>query len=276
MLRIPEILLGALLAVAIIATGMTFSSSQPLQQAEQHTAAEQHAPDKVGEHDNKTQSLWVPTDSVGLYTLVLAVFTGLLVGVSIFQGYFLLRADKTARTTADAAMLSARAAIGIELPVIRSNRIPGLIRLSGPPEPKDFSGGGVYIQDAPGQYSIAVGFEFQNFGRTPAFPVKFETGWKVIPDLPSLPDYFTSTAFPPTAIIKAEGGEINAPRIQTAIELTTEEQALLKAKAAPLWLYISLHYRDFMNQPHEARFCWRGYGSFGTGGNPPTAYTSYT
>src|SRR5271163_158609 len=60
----------------------------------EQSAADQIAKEKVAEHNTKIESLWVPTDSVGLYTLVLAVFTGLLVAVSAGQGYFLLRADK--------------------------------------------------------------------------------------------------------------------------------------------------------------------------------------
>ncbi len=59
-------------------------------------------------------SLWVPTDPVGLYTLVLAVFTAVLALVSIFQGFILIRSDKTARISAEAAKRSADAAVAAE------------------------------------------------------------------------------------------------------------------------------------------------------------------
>jgi hypothetical protein len=95
--RFSEIFFGMLLAVAIFAMGMLFASSPSLQKpsAEQHQDVEQQAPNKASEHHENAHSLWVPTDSVGLYTLVLAI-------VSAAQGYFLLRADRTARTTAEA------------------------------------------------------------------------------------------------------------------------------------------------------------------------------
>jgi len=43
------------------------------------------------------------------YTLWLALFTGALVITSVFQGYFLIRADRTARTVANAALATATA-----------------------------------------------------------------------------------------------------------------------------------------------------------------------
>jgi uncharacterized membrane protein len=119
--RVHEIFLGVFLAVAVFAMGFLFASSvspQP-QNGKETAASQQQAADKKIENHTETQSLWVPTDSVGLYTLVLAVFTGLLAIVSGVQGVFLLRADKTARIAANAADLSAKAAIAVQLPVIR-------------------------------------------------------------------------------------------------------------------------------------------------------------
>src|SRR5450756_18940 len=104
---------GSFVAAYQIPLSQRETSSNP----EQGTS-EQETKEKVTQHGNKTESLWVPTDSVGLYTLVLAIFTALLVGVSGSQGWFLLRADKTARIAANAADLSARAAVGIQLPII--------------------------------------------------------------------------------------------------------------------------------------------------------------
>jgi hypothetical protein len=88
--RTPELFLGAFLAVAIFACGMLFASPLSFQinnptptQGTQHQAA-----NKLSENGDKAQSLWVPTDSVGPYTLVLAVVTALLVGVSGLQVFF--------------------------------------------------------------------------------------------------------------------------------------------------------------------------------------------
>jgi hypothetical protein len=117
--RVPELFPGCLLTVAIFSMGILFASPFQPESYKQTAATEQHSTDKKTENNENAQSLWVPVDSVGLYTLVLAVFTGLLTLVSAAQGYFLLRADKTARIAADAANLNAKAAIAIELPIIR-------------------------------------------------------------------------------------------------------------------------------------------------------------
>jgi hypothetical protein len=66
--------------------------------------------------ERPTESFWERTtsDPLDLYTFLLAVFTAALVGVSTFQIYFLNRADKTARTAADAAKKSADSLRNIE------------------------------------------------------------------------------------------------------------------------------------------------------------------
>jgi hypothetical protein len=159
--RTPELFLGALLAVAIFAMGMLFASSVwfPIQNGELRPGTEQQVTNKVSENSGRTQSLWIPTDSVGLYTLVLAIFSALLVGVSGAQGYLLLRADRTARIVADAAKKSAEVAeaalfkveVAYPYAVIRDhwidveqNRIRGV------------------------NMGTVVSFYFTNHGRTPA------------------------------------------------------------------------------------------------------------
>jgi len=69
------------------------------------------APSATSKEHSFDFALWYPADAVGLYTMVLAIFTGALVVVSGWQGYFLLRADRTARTAADAALTTANTAI---------------------------------------------------------------------------------------------------------------------------------------------------------------------
>jgi hypothetical protein len=107
MLNRTAILFVALAAILGFALGGSFVwSFQSPPQTTHHASTDKHADQAGIENSKKTESLWIPTDSVGLYTLVLAVFTGLLVAVSGFQGYFLLRADKTARISAEAARAS--------------------------------------------------------------------------------------------------------------------------------------------------------------------------
>lgn len=140
---------------------MLFSSPFSLQtnnhapaQSAQHQIA-----NKINEDSGKAQSLWVPTDSVGLYTLVLAVFTALLVGVSSVQGYFLLRADKTARIAAETARKSTETAqaefIATHRPRIRVRNI-----IVNPPQGAD---GRVFEPFAPG-HPVSGQFFIANVG----------------------------------------------------------------------------------------------------------------
>jgi histidinol dehydrogenase len=66
---------------------MVFVSAPSFQQQnnKQTAAVQQSSKGKKPENHETVQSLWVPTDSVGLYTLVLAVFTGLLAVVAGVQ-----------------------------------------------------------------------------------------------------------------------------------------------------------------------------------------------
>lgn len=62
-------------------------------------------------HQEHEESLWDRTtnDPIALYTFLLAIFTLALASASVWQGYFLIRADRTAKTAADAALRSAKA-----------------------------------------------------------------------------------------------------------------------------------------------------------------------
>jgi hypothetical protein len=176
--RIPEIFLGAFLAVAIFAMGMLFASSLTprVQNAGPQQTPEHQTANKINTDSDKAQSLWVPTDSVGLYTLVLAVFTGLLVAVSTGQGYFLLRADKTARIAANAAVTQANAIIGAERPyVFFKITKPGLL----------FAQNAIIIPDP--DTNGRLHFELINAGRTPAMLEEVKGNYTVIEGITDAP-----------------------------------------------------------------------------------------
>jgi hypothetical protein len=95
-------------------------------------------------------------DPIALYTLLLAVFTGALVAVTVGQIGFLIRTDKTARLTAEAAKVSADAAVAINRPFILIEQVE-----SG-------------LKAEPGK--VAFGFykyNITNCGRTPAQLLEF-------------------------------------------------------------------------------------------------------
>jgi hypothetical protein len=99
------------------------------------------------------------------YTWWLAVLTGGLVLTAVYQGYFLLRADRTARIAAESAKQSADAAIAIE-----SARL-----LCFPQSHNYWEAVGQYAnrwpnspQMGPLQNTVEARLAFKNYGKTPA------------------------------------------------------------------------------------------------------------
>jgi hypothetical protein len=204
------------------------------------------------------------TDSVGLYTLVLAVFTGLLVGVSGVQGYFLLRADKTARIAANAAALSAKAAIAIELPAIRTN-----VGKIGWADERDPTG-------AKRHFCYVDYLSFSNLGRSRALPIEVELGWTFGDKLPDIPIYISRKQFTTDTIYEPDSGPYDL-RIndESDFDLPPDAFDRLREQSVKLWFYCNLIYLDFMQTRHEAGFCWRRYQLPGEGRFVPEPASAY-
>jgi hypothetical protein len=251
--RVPEIVLGAFLTVAVFAVGVLFSSGhRPINDGPKQHSTEQSA-QKIAEHSAKTESLWVPTDSVGLYTLVLAVFTGLLVGVSGIQGYFLLRADKTARIAANAADLNARASIALALPIIAATT-PELLEVDhaiADGEPY----AGSPILGLPNKFSMIPTIKFENEGQTPAYPAGLEIEWRIgakpWEGTPHVRTYDYST------MALTKGGEAWNPTIHFGIEIPDSERSILEQDGNFLWLRVDLTYLDFLKEERNVIYRWR-------------------
>jgi hypothetical protein len=272
--NIPEIVVGVLLAVAVFAMGMAIESSRhpPSQQIESSSH-----PKPANETLERTAE-----KEIAQYTKWLAWFTGALVVVSAIQGFFLLRADKTARIAANAATRSSNAAIGMELPILDVASL-SIDMLSVTPG-TDLTGayGGVVNEGVPGLNSVISAIPIENFGRTPAFPTKIEIGHCVASALPAQPIYPTSLPRRRDAFIdrKTKGGV----EIHYGIDLTADQIASIRERTSFLWLYCAYHYLDFLREPHEARFCWKwsqdppGHGIYGfiSDSGIPDAYTQHS
>ncbi len=266
--RLPEILFGLLLAVAIFAIGMTFQSSHQPRSNEQSDTAQHQTEKKSGADGKEAQSLLVPMDSVGLYTLVLSVFTGVLAIVSIFQGVMLLRSDKTARIAAIAADLSARAAVAVDLPVL----VPSKIALHREP------GVTGLVQGYPGPIST-FRINFKNLGRTAAELVTQCIEWKVVNQLPETPVYKSSFPFVPGTFVQ-HGNELPATIQNFIITLQSEEVAAISKETKFLWVYGYVSFKDFLGNGHEQRWCtkWQAFvlGQDGVRGPMGFVYDSTT
>jgi hypothetical protein len=155
-MRTNPLLLAICFVLAIALVVSVVAPFQPPQHEQQQNYAEQQSKEKAAEH-KPSKSLWERTheDAVAFYTFILSCFTGLLVAVSGIQGYFLLRADKTARTAADAAKRTAQAAVDANRPWLNIKRIQFV-------KPLAINERGVHSN---------VEVQIENVGRSPAIDV---------------------------------------------------------------------------------------------------------
>src|SRR5258708_1909058 len=112
--RIPEILLGALLTVAIFAMGYVVASSVPPPSQQIEKADHPTSTNEGAERTAEKQFAY--------YTKWLVWSTGALVAVSGIKGYSPLRSDRPARIAADAAKRSADAAVRVDQPFLPLRR----------------------------------------------------------------------------------------------------------------------------------------------------------
>ncbi len=229
----------------------------------------------------------IVNQKIAKYTGYLALLAFLQFIAMAIQAAFLSKtldatkeAANAAQQAAEAAELNARAAIGIELPVIRAITTDMVYtsKLIGDTEPY----GGIVNDGPPTQYSAVGCIRFENHGRTPAFPDKLVVGWKVTDKLPEIPHYTTTSNLNHAEVIKA--GDSFISDTHYGIELTDDEIKQTSENQAWLWFYGCLFYTDFMNTRREARFCWRfanrnhgkAFYYFSSDGEPPKAYTQNT
>ena len=184
-----------------------------------------------------------------------------------------------AKQAADAAMLSARAAVGVQLPIIRASIHDFVVNDTGE------SRGGAIVGDPASygmQYAFPYDFVFRNIGKSTAYPSQYGLGWSLSHKLPEEPIYDAVYSCAPHQII-AEGGDWDAPIDTFRIELPEEIRKALRANQAVLRIFCFLKYSDFLETLHEVRFCWRLHREKNGRSNglipddsAPAAYTSKT
>lgn len=242
-LRIPEIVLGALLAIAIFAMGMLFVSSLPSPQqqtTESSNNSTQNSTQNSAAHVAGPNS---PDERIANYTWWLSAFTLALVVVSCFQGFFLIRSDKTARITANAADLNARAAVALELPIIRI-------------KPAGLTNGVSQINGLRVELCSVHFVTFSNLGRSKAFPIELSYGF-AMSLLPKIPWYGFSETFLPNTMFDPDPQTTPKKFLTEPKQLEMGEWGLICGGHIPFWFYCKLEYLDFMQSTHEAAFCWR-------------------
>lgn len=154
--RVPEIFLGAFVAVALFAMGyVVASSSQPSSPPVSSPTAEQTT--KKSQNKNPTVESW---DAVTFANVIIAVFTGLLVWTAIVQNRGLRRANKIATNASNAVL-------ALELPHLYIGKT--LLKPSEDP--------------------LTLDFEIENVGRTPAIVTEYGVQLEFMDPFPPLPAY---------------------------------------------------------------------------------------
>jgi hypothetical protein len=266
--RLPEILLGALLTIAVFALGFLFASSIFPPNAKPETSTQERS---------KQETTKTSTDErIADYTWWLAVLTGGLVFVAVGQGIFIARSDKTARIAATAADLSARAAIASQAAVVFITDIrvgDRAVRQAT----KDFPAKRNWMNFPLKYFRPKEGFRIRirlrNFGKTPAVVESICLDHAVADSLPDIPDY-KNIIKTIAAIRPDERINITEPPgigIENYIYLPSEDLSAIATKAKFLWIYGHIYFTDFLHTRHEIGFCgyWTDAG-FHAGG--PASY----
>jgi hypothetical protein len=150
--------------------------------------------------------------------------------------------------------LSTKAFVRVELPWIGMST-PQLIDLNRDITDLEFGGGG-FVANAPGKYSIVPNLFFDNIGRTPARLHGIEWGWFAGPKLPNIPQYQRHKNLAGDSIQeKTFTKQIILDRY--TINLTDDNIVNIVDGKETLWFYVKLHYSDFMGDLHHSGHCWK-------------------
>lgn len=172
-----------------------------------------------------------------LGTAIIAIFTTIL-------GIFTVSLARSTRVAANAADLSARAAIAIDLPIIKATPV----KLD-----KGFT-----VKDGIETDILSVSFvTFSNLGRTKAFPIRLRYGFAV-GKLPKKPKYTFVDLFQFNDIIDADPKITTEKFLSGSFRIDSGIWSKVCGGGLSVWFFCELVYYDFM-QDHEraAAFCWR-------------------
>ena len=187
------------------------------------------------------------TGNLAKYTLGLFVTAVALVLATIGLGIFSWRQSRdikdsiaVAKESASAAMLHARAAIGLELPKIILSRV-------------DFADTGA-ASLASRLQSPKIEISVTNYGKTPAFLLGQAIEIEVGALLPPEPVYPSAVDLPPETIVEYKNKyPLGTARAKSPLS-PEDIQAILDGNTR-LRVYGYVYYRDILSEAHMARFC---------------------
>jgi hypothetical protein len=212
-----------------------------------------------------TARLYYATLAVAIATICLVLATA---GLAIF-GFVQSRDMKASVAVADraakAAELSAQASIGVQLPRLVARNM----QLYEPSQPyssyRPF--GRLIVVGDPQEWS-QVSVQIRNIGKTTAVLTEECIDYFVGPRLPKTPEYTLILPSPVDRAIEADGS-MDLQITNYFIHLTAEQRRAMKTieLSHRLWVYGFIRYTDFLDKPHEYRFCRRCTWTGGIGGS---------
>jgi hypothetical protein len=165
---------------------------------------------------------------------------------------------RVAQISADAAALSARAAIGLKLPIVRCD-VPTIFAADDPFERGGIGASNLFVYD----FHKIIDLEFRNRGETPFYPTEVGLGWLLteqpaveLETVPNDPDYTDIHSISGETVVQEL---FRFPTHETFV-IRTQDPALkadLNGGRKNVRVLAYIKYRDFLGDAHEARFCWR-------------------
>ena len=202
-----------------------------------------------------TEQILTSDEQIALYTRWLALFTGALAIVSMWQGIFLIRADRTANTTADAARVAAEAAMTqaghMERYTAETARLAKAAEKAGHVERAWVFFEGINIQrplyatvggiaSGPG---IAFSVTWHNGGRTPATNVQLYMLHKIIRRGRPVPEFDTPTVVQSLGIVGQNKSTSTFSKFVSDFEWMQ-----IRRKSRTLYIYSRAEYFDVFDK----------------------------
>jgi hypothetical protein len=241
--------LALFLGLAVFGVWMEISSSQN----RPHTQADRRASERTNSEIDPRK----PDERIADYTLWLERFTGLLAIIALVQIGFLIRTDVTARTSADAAKLTAQAAKASAeaLPNIERAYVvlfinSHLIEL----RPRPTAGAPLPA------YSLVVNYTFTNHGKTPAILREIRVGVRRSADRLPADAWAEEQRVPVAQTVLASGQSCSKDGYLTIRDREPMTDAVADLfVGGGLYFYFFGHvtYEDVFGDDRETQFCWR-------------------
>jgi len=243
----------ALFGALLCGFGFAVWQASTVPQLPRHTA--EASTTKSQENEIKEREISA-TETIAHWTVILGVFTALLFGTSLGGLYFIGRADRTARISADAATTAATASKKSADSAFEAERARFYVVISGhtlkwltdyveqsfrPPRgdesPVDFQ----------------VSYKFRNYGKTPGVITELAIGCKVAEE--PVDPVFTLKLNEFSEWMIGAGDTTSDQKF--SYQMTFADGREIRRNRKRLWLYGRLYYDDAFGNHREHRFYFR-------------------